>query len=831
MAKKEIKTDYWVYSLLQSANIKATPQGSDIKEVNEALKSASKKGTGNIGFPEFIAIVKDFLIVIEDKSDLSKHCKLDSNSCIDLDNTKSVMDFAVNGAIHYAKHLAQNTSYKKIIAIGVSGDERHHKISPYFINERGILDKKLNDLETFTLLNENNIESYYLQEILGIKPKEETTDEEVKQDAESLHEYLRNYGAIKDADKPLIVSGILLALDEMRENNLTLEYLNNDKDIPDGQKLYELIEKNLKRARLSPKTKRDKVLSQFSVIKDTKKINELCEILNKDGTKINSTPLRYYSEFVKEKIYDNIQNIKNSEDYLGRFYSEFMRFSGGDAQSLGIVLTPRHITDLFCELADLKPNDIILDPCCGTGGFLVSAMNDMISKTNDIKQKNNIRQNQLFGFELQPFMFAVATTNMVLRGDGKSNLNNEDFLKQNPKQLQTDCQATVGFMNPPYSQGKVDKNLTEISFTEHLCDSILKGGKVVVIIPQSAVTGKTKEEKAIKESILKNHTLEGVITLNKNTFYRVGTNPCIAIFTVGIPHDFKNKICKFINFEDDGWEVQKHRGLIENKIKSKDRKEHLLKVWNDEIEAETKFCVKTTIEPEDEWLHSFYYFNDEPPKHEDFEKTMADYLTFEFNMITHGRGYLLGLKKKSIKTMNKTLKLNSVDWKEFKINDLFDRIEKGKCKNTNEETKQSINGVSFLSATLNNNGVSGFVEPNSLLQKGNCIMFVNQGDGGAGYSVYKREDFISTTSNSFGYAKWINKYTGLFVASILCRFKEKYTFGYGRTENRLRKDKVFLPIDSKGQPHWEFMENFMREVEYKQLNLYLDYIKNKISYN
>ena len=824
MAKKEIKTDYWVYSLLQSANIKATPQGSDIEEVNEALKSASKKGTGNIGFPEFTAKVKDFLIVIEDKSDLSKHCKLDSNSCIDLDSPKSVTDFAVNGAIHYAKHLAQNTSFKKIIAIGVSGDERHHKISPYFINERGILDKKLNDLETFTLLNESNIESYYLQEILGIKPKEETTDEEVKQDAESLHEYLRNYGAIKDADKPLIVSGILLALDEMKENNLTLEYLNNDKDIPDGQKLYELIEKNLKRARLSPETKRDKVLSQFSVIKDTKKINELCEILNKDGTKINSTPLRYYSQFVKDKIYDNIQNIKNSEDYLGRFYSEFMRFSGGDAQSLGIVLTPRHITDLFCELADLKPDDIILDPCCGTGGFLVSAMNDMISKTEDTKQKNNIRQNQLFGFELQPFMFAVATTNMVLRGDGKSNLNNEDFLKQNPKQLQTDCQATVGFMNPPYSQGKVDKNLTEISFTEHLCDSILKGGKVAVIIPQSAVTGKTKEEKATKESILKKHTLEGVITLNKNTFYRVGTNTCIAIFTAGVPHDFKNKICKFINFENDGWEVQKHRGLIENKIKSKDRKEHLLKVWNDEIEAETKFCVKTTIEPEDEWLHSFYYFNDELPKHEDFEKTMSDYLTFEFNMITHGRGYIFGLEKR-IEIMNKNLKLNSLDWKEFKLNDLFDKIEKGKCKNTNEETKQSLNGVSFLSATLNNNGVSGFVEPNSLLQKGNCIMFVNQGDGGAGYSVYKKEDFISTTSNSFGYAKWINRYTGLFVASILCRFKEKYTFGYGRTENRLRKDKVFLPINSKGEPHWEFMENFMREIEYKKLNLYLDYIK------
>ena len=110
-------------------------------------------------------------------------------------------------------------------------------------------------------------------------------------------------------------------------------------------------------------------------------------------------------------------------------------------------------------------------------------------------------------------------------------------------------------------------------------------------------------------------------------------------------------------------------------------------------------------------------------------------------------------------------------------------------------------------------------------------MFVNQGDGGAGYSVYKKEDFISTTSNSFGYAEWINRYTGLFVASILCRFKEKYSFGYGRTENRLKNDRILLPINSKGQPNWEFMENFMRKIEYKKLNIYLDYIKNKTATN
>ena len=200
--------------------------------------------------------------------------------------------------------------------------------------------------------------------------------------------------------------------------------------------------------------------------------------------------------------------------------------------------------------------------------------------------------------------------------------------------------CTVGMMNPPYSQAQKTKNTEfyEINFTEHLLNSLTCGGRCIVIIPQSSVTGKTKQEQEIKRSILKHHTLEGVITLNKNTFYGVGTNPCIAVFTAGIPHEKEHK-CKFINFEDDGFVVSKHIGLEET-ASAKDKRQHLLDVWFGRIEAETKFCVETTIEAEDEWLHAFYYFNDEIPTEKDFENTMADYLTFEFNMITHGRGYL-----------------------------------------------------------------------------------------------------------------------------------------------------------------------------------------------
>jgi type I restriction-modification system DNA methylase subunit len=629
MAKKEASTDLWVWELLKEAKIELTPQGSTIKEINDALKTASKAGTGNVGFPEYCGVVKDFIIVIEDKAELDKHIKRDDKDLISQD-VKSVKEYAVNGALFYGFHLVENTSYTKVLALGISGNAKRHRISPIFINERKDTEE-LEDVETFVSFNEDNIDEYYVKEILKEDTDVEKETSEILKDAAALHEDLRNYGSIKDTDKPLIVSGIMLALREIEKNNFSIESLNGDNIKTDGQKIYEAIKANLNRANVTPDTKRDKLLSQFAVIKDTAKINDVNETLGK-------TPLKHYVEFLYKSIYQNIRYQRSAEDYLGRFYGEFMSYSGGDGQSLGIVLTPKHITELFCELAALKPEDKVLDPCCGTAGFLIAAMHYMLREAIDDTQRRNIRRDQLFGVEDQSYMFAIATTNMILRGDGKSNLHNTDFLKINPFKIQQRG-CTVGMMNPPYSQGsKANPDLYEISFTEHLLNSMAEGGRVLVIIPQSAVTGKSKDEKNIKANILKKHTLEGVITLNKNTFYGVGTNPCIAIFTAGIPHSKTHK-CKFINFEDDGYAVSKHIGL-EATASAKDKRQHLLDVWFGRIDFESKFCVETTIESDDEWLHSFYYFNDEIPTEADFEKTMADYLTFEFNMITHGRGYL-----------------------------------------------------------------------------------------------------------------------------------------------------------------------------------------------
>lgn len=629
----EASTDLWVWGLLKEANLSESmsPQGSNVKEINEALKTASKSRTGNVGRPEYVGVVHDFVLVIENKRDLSNHINRDKNELISSD-TNSVRNYAVNGALFYGKHIAKETNFKKIIAIGVSGNEKHHEISPVFVDERGNY-KELPNLETFISFNPKNIQEYYIKEVL-----EEDTDKEkelqlILKDAQELHEDLRNYGAIQDKDKPLIVSGILLALREIEYGGFSIDSLTGDTNNTDGEKIYNAIENNLKRSNVSPTVKKDKLMSQFSIIKNSVQINEWNDTLGK-------TPLKYYTEFLYNRVYTNIVYSKSSEDILGRFYGEFMSYSGGDGQTLGIVLTPRHITDLFCELLEVTPEDRVLDPACGTGGFLVASMHHMLEQTDpkDEMTRNNIKKNQIHGIEIQSYMFTIATTNMILRGDGKSNIENTDFLKQKPAELQLKG-CTVGMLNPPYSQGSSkNPDLYEMSFTEHLLDSVVEGGRVAVIVPQSSMTGKTKVEREIKQNILKNHTLEGVITLNKDTFYNVGVNPCIAIFTAGVPHH-KDKISKFIDFKDDGYKIAKHVGLVETP-QAKDKKQYLLDVWFDRIEAENAFCVETTIEAEDEWLHSFYYFNENIPLEEEFEKTMADYLTFEIDMALHGREYL-----------------------------------------------------------------------------------------------------------------------------------------------------------------------------------------------
>ncbi|WP_336297969.1 HsdM family class I SAM-dependent methyltransferase [Bacillus subtilis] len=181
---------------------------------------------------------------------------------------------------------------------------------------------------------------------------------------------------------------------------------------------------------------------------------------------------------------------------LGNFYGEFVKYGGNDGNSLGIVLTPRHITSLMTELISVNKSDFVLDPACGTGAFLISAMNRMLEQAENEEERLDIKQNRLFGIEIQQKLFTIATTNMILRGDGKSNLIRDNSLTFDSNIMKKHGINKI-LMNPPYSQAKNDQtqHLSELSFIQHSLDMMIVGGKLCAIVPQSTMVGKTKHEK------------------------------------------------------------------------------------------------------------------------------------------------------------------------------------------------------------------------------------------------------------------------------------------------------------------------------------------------
>lgn len=645
MANEATATDQYVRREIEKFGVRYDEQGSSHPEIAKALKGASKQGKSGIGKPEFVMQISDYLIVIEDKRDNDKLINLTTDGSIAKD-IPSLSGYAVNGAVHYANHIVTKTSsFDEVIAIGITGDEEFHSIQPVLVSitEEGITEEKLPKLIDLQELHPDNINEWYSVNVLKEYSIEQKRIFELQNVSKELHEDLRNYASLEGENKATVISAILLALNE---EDFDIKKLTGNKyprktdgredtSRPvidnDGMRILKAVKDYIVSEGVMPEDKVTILLNKFSFLETNVRLNEKNETLG-------VTPLHYFTKKLQDKV---IHHFKQNTDYdiLGNFYGEFVKYGGSDGNGLGIVLTPHHITTLMTELIDVLPTDYVLDPACGSGAFLISAMNRMTKLAKNKDEIKHIKQHQLLGIELQEKMFTVATTNMILRGDGKSNLQLNDMFSVAGEDTQKQKVNKILF-NPPYSQGKTDKTLTEINFIRHALDMLVTGGKLAVIVPQSTMVGKSKEEKEYKKKILEKHTLDIVITVNKDTFHGVGTNPVIAVFEAGKPHDIDRKKVKFINFEEDGFVVRKHIGLVDDG-NAKERRRYLFDVINgDEENYTTKFMVKSTIQAEDEWLHSFYYFNDEIPSAADFEKTIADYLSFQFDMYAHGRGYL-----------------------------------------------------------------------------------------------------------------------------------------------------------------------------------------------
>lgn len=315
-------------------------------------------------------------------------------------------------------------------------------------------------------------------------------------------------------------------------------------------------------------------------------------------------------------------NVADSTfDALSIFYHEFIKYSGGDGKGLGIVLTPQHLTEFMCEIAEINRNSKVVDIACGSGSFLVTAMKKMFDDAGNPNELENIRNNNLYGVELDNDLYMLAVTNMIILKDGKSNIFHGDCFNKKIISKLKNKNINIGLLNPPYSQDDV----SELEFVEQLLDILTIGGTGTVVVPMSCAIG--TKFKDIRKRLFKKHTLDAVFSMPDDIFYPNGTNVCVMVWKAHKPHNTK-KSTFFGYYKDDGFLKMKKLGRIDYHGQWTNIKEKWIKLYN-EREIVSGITSKKSVDDGDEWLCEAYMETDYTKlKTEDFQRTINDYLAY-----------------------------------------------------------------------------------------------------------------------------------------------------------------------------------------------------------
>lgn len=153
-------------------------------------------------------------------------------------------------------------------------------------------------------------------------------------------------------------------------------------------------------------------------------------------------------------------------------------------------------------------------------------------------------------------------------------------------------------------------------------------------------------------------------------------------------------------------------------------------------------------------------------------------------------------------------------WGSFRISDLFPILQNGKA---NQGMLSDGTECFYVGAKKNDNGVMlHCAYDEDLIQKGNCIIFICNGQGSVGYANYMDVDFIGTTDIVAGYNENLNQFNGLFITTVLCQERPKYSFGR-KWKTHLRDTVIKLPQTQENLPDWSYMEQFIKSLKHKPL--------------
>lgn len=635
--------NYTVESAM-SPHLKAALQAG-VKLKRLELEIEGEKEKGKSWKPDFELESFNIPVVIENKLGAGNlSAKKDGKVKRDI---KSVQNFAVNGAIHYAQCAIMSKKYSEAVAIGIAGDsEENISIEVYYVF--GATDETYKLVNSYTTLdfleNKLSFAEFYKAATLTEEEKHRVlidSQAKLQEYAKKLNKLMHNH-AITAPQRVLYVSGMLLSmqdiadkkkglvpndlkgldLDDERDGDLIVKHINNYlnvKKIP----AYKVTLMMKSFTEINKDHDRDKNISLDDIV---------AELLEKDAS-----VTKQIFTCIFENIFLSIDSMSGHLDIMGEMYSEFLKYAFGDGKELGIVLTPPYVTKMMSQILDIDESSKVMDLATGSAGFLISAMKLMIEcveakygKNTTIANKkiDEIKKQRLLGVELNAEMYTLASTNMILRGDGSSNIRKGSSFDE-PPELYKSFNADTLLLNPPFTFKE-----NGLPFLKFGLENMKIGGKAAIIIQDSAGSGRGVT--SCKAILAKNQLLASIKMPVDLFLPMAGVQTSIYIVEhTGKEHDYKKQV-KFIDFRNDGYKRTK-RGIYEIDNPSQKYRD-IVEIYNNGITANVSpelWDIKNQVVMDviskdgNDWNFDYHQKIDLVPTEEDFKKTVRDYLSWE----------------------------------------------------------------------------------------------------------------------------------------------------------------------------------------------------------
>lgn len=632
-------------------------------EIDTALNEYFSKSGGKGGNrPDAKLLLQDkalnfYPILIEYKGYKDKLVKLDNNGQVDNrtaknePNLKNINTYAVNGAIHYANALLHYTSYTDVISIGMTGykdenGEVQYSIGVYYVSKSNFgIGQKVDEYIDFSFLKRENFDEF-IEKVKHLQLSQEDIDKlkekrEHEIDASLVrlnNDIYQNEKGLGENDRVYLVAASIIATIGVPGKVAPLEKSDLKSSTEEGDRDGDIIVRKIKaflNEKKLPKEKKDLIVRTLQNTLTTDNINKV-----ENG---ESQLKRVFSKIVDDLgIY---YKIGLTTDFTGKLFNEMYSWLGFTQDKLNdVVLTPSYVANLLVKLARVNKDSYVWDFATGSAGLLVAAMNEMLVDAKDtIKSPEQlaiksaeIKANQLLGLEILSNVYMLAILNMILMGDGSSNILNKDSLKDfngNYGYENTDRKfpADAFVLNPPYSAPGNGMIFVEKAL------KMMDNGYAAIIIQNSAGSGRASE---YNKNILKHSTLLASIKMPLDLFVgksSVQTN--VYVFRVGEAHQ-NDDIVKFIDFSHDGYTRTNRRKSSCNLRDTDHAKERYQEVAELVRFGKSKFRFLSekeyfegniNVDSGADWNQTAPI--DTKPTIEDLKKTVSDYLTYEISSL------------------------------------------------------------------------------------------------------------------------------------------------------------------------------------------------------